>query len=480
MSSDRYLGMYRGEVINDNDPMGEGRVKIYVFGVYDDMPESGIPWALYSDPFMGGQQELGGFFVPDVGSHVWVFFEMGDPEQPVYFAGAPARGDGPSEARMKGQYPRNKVFKTMSGHVIEFDDSPGETRVRIAHQSGTQKTYADNGDAEEHIVGNLNIVVEKDATIYVKGNASETVEGNLVRTVKGNVTEIVQGSLQQSINGDHTTSIMGRRKEASGGGTEYHSTGNMNITGTRTDLNKGGGSSIEILEGEFFYSLEYAFTYGAAKDLVNEAGTNAPFDTPEDAQLKAESLASGEFPPEKEVTATETHSPADGSPAVIQDGCPVVEDERNPYDVVLGNGIFTVRDFTLKPVFKHPIQAQRGLSITDIICNMHHFALNAAEPLLAQFPNLRINSMFRRGSGGSQHNVGMACDFQLPSGTTNDYKVILDWIAENIAYDQCIIETSNGGRTWWIHLSHNGGSSSQRKQRLTYLGGSYSNGWNFV
>lgn len=222
-------GNRRGEVINVNDPMGCGRIQIRFFGVHDDVPDSALPWAIYADPMMGGNAEVGGFFVPIPGSHVWGFFEAGDPTQPVYFAGAPARPDGPSE-RVNGSYPNNKVYKTQTGHVIEIDDSPGATRIRVAHQTGTHKTMQHDGSVLEEIKNNLQIFVDNDATIYVKGNVSETVEGNVTRQVKGSVTETIEG--------DFSTSVLGNRTEQTGGSSEYSAAGTVDISGTRINLNE--------------------------------------------------------------------------------------------------------------------------------------------------------------------------------------------------------------------------------------------------
>lgn len=223
-----FNGFYRGEVVNDQDPYDAGRVRIRVFGVYDNVMDQHLPWAIMADPFMGGQGDLGGFFVPDVGSHVWVFFEHGDHMQPVYFAGAPARPHGPSE-RTTGEYPRNKVFKTRGGHVIEIDDSPGGARVHIKHASGTHKEYQDDGSSLEEVKQDMTVYVEGDSTVYVKGNVDETVEGNVTRTVKGNVTETIEG--------DFSTSIVGTRTEQSGESSEYASGGDMTVSGSRVDVN---------------------------------------------------------------------------------------------------------------------------------------------------------------------------------------------------------------------------------------------------
>lgn len=465
--SNKIIGNRRGEVINIDDPAKAGRVKINVFGVYDDLPEDAIPWALYSDPFMGGNDDVGGFIVPDLGNHVWVFFEEGDPEQPVYFAGAPARPDGPLEATTRGTYPYNKVLKTKSGHTIELDDTEDDTRIRIAHNSGSQRIWTHDGDIEEQITGSITVVIEDNANIHVKGNATEFIDGDVIRQIKGSVTE--------SIMGDYTTSINGSRKEQSNGGSQYITTKKLTLSGSKVDLNQKGGAAIEVVDGEFMYSLEYAYTYEAAKDLVEVAGSHAPFDEPSDQPLKDEAMAGGDFPPEE--TSDEPDEEVDVEETDVEskpvDGCPTLE--SNVYATKIGGRGLTVRSLTLNSYFKHKIVAQNGHSVESIVCNMHHLAVQAIDPILEAFPNLRINSGFRAGTTTSQHGKGMACDLQLKSGgSSTAYKKILEFIAANVDFDQCIIEY---GKSYWIHISYDRTKSKQRNQRLTYRNKKYTSGW---
>lgn len=190
-SEQKFFGNYRGVVEADNDPLTSGRVRIRIFGVYDDILTGDLPWAIPSDPLMGGISGWGGFIVPDVGSHVWVFFEAGDPTQPVYFGGAPARPHGPPEATENGTYPRNKVFRTKAGHVIEIDDSEGGNRIRVHHSSGTDIAIDDGGNMTYTCVGNVDRVI--------KGNLTETVDGSVKRHSKGGTDETSDSEI--SING---------------------------------------------------------------------------------------------------------------------------------------------------------------------------------------------------------------------------------------------------------------------------------------
>lgn len=184
-----FYGNYRGEVIDVEDPMEAGRIRVRVFSVYDDFAKEDIPWAIMADPFMGGQAALGGFFVPDKGSHVWVFFETGDPEQPVYFAGAPAKPHFPPEKDI--DYPFNRVYKTKAGHLIEINEK--SEYIHIQHNSGTEITMHQNGDittnAQDVIVNCVNSTV----------NASESVNAN---TPVVNISNDVNVGGTVTVNGD--------------------------------------------------------------------------------------------------------------------------------------------------------------------------------------------------------------------------------------------------------------------------------------
>lgn len=206
---ERFGGFYRGEVVSVDDPLRRGRVKVHVFGVFDGLPPEHLPWAIFADPLMGGQEDLGGFITPDIGSHVWVFFEEGDHTLPVYFAGAPARPHGPSEAT-SGEYPRNKVFKTQAGFVFEVDDTPGETRLRIKHPSGNESIARDDGSEWKYVGKDL--VVEVDESVLINCPKIDLGEpSSLEQSVLGKqLEEWINGQLIPWLNShEHPTANSG-------------------------------------------------------------------------------------------------------------------------------------------------------------------------------------------------------------------------------------------------------------------------------
>lgn len=75
----RYFGKYRGTVINNLDPLQIGRLQVIVPDVSSISPTS---WAMPCLP-VGGIQ-AGVFAVPIIGAGVWVEFEHGDPDHPIW------------------------------------------------------------------------------------------------------------------------------------------------------------------------------------------------------------------------------------------------------------------------------------------------------------------------------------------------------------------------------------------------------------
>jgi hypothetical protein len=78
----RYYGKYRGMVINNIDPLQIGRIMAQVPDVLGEIPSS---WAMPCVPAAGIQ--AGCFIVPPIGSQVWMEFEQGNPDYPIWTGG---------------------------------------------------------------------------------------------------------------------------------------------------------------------------------------------------------------------------------------------------------------------------------------------------------------------------------------------------------------------------------------------------------
>ncbi|HEX8653860.1 MAG TPA: phage baseplate assembly protein V [Allosphingosinicella sp.] len=74
----RFLGKFRGKVIENVDPLFQGRIIAEVPAVSGSI----LNWALPCTPYAG--LDVGFYAIPPIGANVWVEYEGGDPNYPVW------------------------------------------------------------------------------------------------------------------------------------------------------------------------------------------------------------------------------------------------------------------------------------------------------------------------------------------------------------------------------------------------------------
>jgi uncharacterized protein involved in type VI secretion and phage assembly len=129
-----FYGKYRGIVADNKDPLMTGRVRARVPDVLGDA-ESG--WAMPCAPFGGSQ--AGFFAVPAQGAGVWIEFEHGDPDYPIWSGcwwGSMA--DMPPTLLAPPPPFKKVMIRTEGGHSILLDDTPGIGGITL-ETSGGQK-----------------------------------------------------------------------------------------------------------------------------------------------------------------------------------------------------------------------------------------------------------------------------------------------------------------------------------------------------
>ncbi len=82
MSETPFYGKYRGTVLNNVDPLQIGRIQAVVPDVGGLIPST---WAMPCLPVAG--INMGVFTVPPIGAGVWIEFERGDPDYPIWVGG---------------------------------------------------------------------------------------------------------------------------------------------------------------------------------------------------------------------------------------------------------------------------------------------------------------------------------------------------------------------------------------------------------
>ena len=116
-----YYGKYRGTVLNNIDPQQTGRLLVQVPDVFGLGTSS---WATACVPFTGKQ--AGTWFLPQIGAGVWVEFEKGDPDHPIWtgcFWGSAA--EPPVLALAGLPVSPSIVLQTAGQNTLMISDAPG-------------------------------------------------------------------------------------------------------------------------------------------------------------------------------------------------------------------------------------------------------------------------------------------------------------------------------------------------------------------
>lgn len=166
----RYYGKYRGVVLNNIDPMNKGRVQVQVSDVLGLSISS---WALPCFPFTGRQ--MGMWALPQIGAGVWVEFEQGNPDYPIWTGGW--FGDAsevPAMALAAPPVTPNIVIQSQAQNTIMVSDLPGPTGgILLKSVSGAMISINEVG---------ITISNGQGATIMLNGPTVTINQGALVVT----------------------------------------------------------------------------------------------------------------------------------------------------------------------------------------------------------------------------------------------------------------------------------------------------------
>ena len=155
----------------------------------------------------------GSFSIPNVGSHVWIFFAQGDPNNPVYFATTYGESEWNSIYNSELDYPnsyenkagdynhntdvyRNKYVINQKGGTIEIVSTDKKEALKLTHYSGSFKEF--NNDV------NIELATK---------NNQKLVQGDEFFTVNGAKNDYVGRDYDQIINGDYYKKIGNLNRE---------------------------------------------------------------------------------------------------------------------------------------------------------------------------------------------------------------------------------------------------------------------------
>lgn len=410
------------------------------------------------------------------------------------------------------KYPFNHVFESESGHVQEFDDTPGRERIHWYHRKGTFTEVDHNGTEVHHIVGDGYHIIDRNGSLYVKGECNITVDGDTNIFARSDANIEVAGDANMKVGGDFNLGVAENMNVAVGGNLSMNAKGTMNLNSSgqmnqvssadirlrsagelhmqgskfhadaeRVDFNNGTSSSASAVTltapgvGAPLYSVfPYLIAINEDDDEINRYETEEEWENaPADVKSKLE-----EKYKQEDVTTVEETPASGGIEQTVPANC----------DIIFNTDEFTAdfrlsQNFTLGMMFdggfnkKHKLVGQNGLTKQQIVCNLSQLCQNILEPYLAVLPGgiggynkqWRITSGYRQGSSKSQHNKGQACDVALSANASNrkesTYELVQS-LEKTVPYDQIILEYRGTSQNW-IHTSFD--TNKRRKQAFTMV-----------
>lgn len=153
----KYYGKYRGTVVQNVDPEQRGRIQALVSDVSNVVPTT---WATACVPLAG--KSMGTYWVPQIGAGVWIEYEQGDPDYPIWTGGFwGIAAEVPPLALAGNPVSPSIVLQTGLQNSITLSDLPGPTGgIMLKSSTGAMILVNDVG---------ITISNGKGATIVMNG-----------------------------------------------------------------------------------------------------------------------------------------------------------------------------------------------------------------------------------------------------------------------------------------------------------------------
>lgn len=190
-SGERFYGKHRGVVVDVDDPNGQGRVRARVPEVLGEV-ESG--WALPAASYAG--PGVGAFAVPPVGAAVWIEFEAGLVDRPIWAGCIWGADDPPRRNDGAEPTPQLKIIRSERGLIVALDDESGTIDVSDEDGSNLLRIEAQSGRIA--IKSASKAVVEAPQIELVEGGTHQAALGDELVRYLGQLINVLQTHVHPS------------------------------------------------------------------------------------------------------------------------------------------------------------------------------------------------------------------------------------------------------------------------------------------
>lgn len=150
--------------------------------------------------------------------------------------GDPDTWEEPEEQSSKAVYPNNVVTETVSGNIIEMDESNGG-RMHWFHNSGTYWEVVGGGNYTLKVVTDYYQIVDGNTFRYNKGSEKHTVQGSSDYKIDGDRKTTIGGDLEEIVVGNLDLSVSGFTDQSHAGGLTVDGGPDITMTAGTIKLN---------------------------------------------------------------------------------------------------------------------------------------------------------------------------------------------------------------------------------------------------
>jgi uncharacterized protein involved in type VI secretion and phage assembly len=165
-----YFGKYRGTVTDNADPTHRGRLKVRVPMFLDSLEIWAMPCVPYADDRMG----LHNLPEPDTG--VWIEFEAGNPDYPIWTGCFWADAQLPKDQNGTEASAPMKIWRTKQGLLLAMDDD--NQTISLSDKHGHNFMTIDVSGGSVKIQASAKVVVEAPAIELVENATHPLVFGD--------------------------------------------------------------------------------------------------------------------------------------------------------------------------------------------------------------------------------------------------------------------------------------------------------------
>jgi hypothetical protein len=206
--SNSEISHYLGVVVDNKDPEFRGRAKIRIFGVFDDIEDSDLPWShqRFEQSYgLGGGS--GRMSVPKIGSVVHVQFNNGNYYSPEYKAVQELSSDLIEEIKTSYEGAHSLIYDGVENLKIYYTVEQGlvinlkESRINIKNDNSIVINHASTESLIEILENNINIASTNEVNIVAENC---NIDSKNIKLGENAVESVIKGDLFKKIYDTHT------------------------------------------------------------------------------------------------------------------------------------------------------------------------------------------------------------------------------------------------------------------------------------